>query len=119
MLWMSDFRNSINDIFFCRRPSIFVGQVADENTVHCRRKYLPIFVGYRGRRKYCVIFVGSHGRRKYVYFRRQPTKISLFSSTLFRRPIFVGGPTKIAIFIGIWPIFVGFWPTKIAYFPVV
>jgi hypothetical protein len=66
-----------------------------------------------------IFFVGRIGRRKYDYFRRQPTKKGLFSSTLFRRPIFVGWPTKIAIFVGICPIFVGFWPTKISYFPVV
>jgi hypothetical protein len=77
----------------------------DENT-------LRIFVGHLGRRKREHIFVGCFGRRKYRYFRRLPTKIILFSSTLFRRPIFVGGPTKIAIFVG-------FWPTKIAFFPVV
>jgi hypothetical protein len=59
------------------------------------------------------------GRRKYRYFRRLLTKKRLFSSTLFRQPNFVGGPTKIAIFVGIVPIFVGFWPTKISYFPVV
>jgi hypothetical protein len=59
------------------------------------------------------------GRRKYRYFRRLLTKKRLFSSTLFRQPNFVGGPTKIAIFVGIVPIFVGFWPTKIYYFLVV
>jgi hypothetical protein len=49
-----------------------------------------------------VIFVGCRRKRSY-----------------FRRPNFIGGPTKTAIFDGFWPIFVGFWPTKIHYFPVV
>jgi hypothetical protein len=60
-----------------------------------------IFVGPLSRRKYGIIFVG------------------LFSSSLFRRPIFVGEPTKTTIFVGIRPIFVGFWPTKMSCFPVV
>jgi hypothetical protein len=57
------------------------------------------------------------------YFRRLtwPTKIAVFSSAADEnKPIFVNfipGPTKIAIFVGIWPIFVSLWPT-IAYFPV-
>jgi hypothetical protein len=86
-----------------------------------------IFVGCLGRRKYDLIFVGLLSRRKYTYyFRRGPTKKSLFSSSLFRRPIFVGWPMKIAIFVGWpmkiaifvgnWPIFVGFWVTKISCF---
>jgi hypothetical protein len=78
-----------------------------------------IFVGCCGRQKYNLIFVGFLGRRKYTYFRRGPTKKSLFSSSLFCLPIFVGWPMKIAIFAGNWPIFVGFWPTKISCFPVV
>jgi hypothetical protein len=46
-------------------------------------------------------------------------KKRLFSSILFRRPNFVGRPTKVAIFVGFGPIFVGFWPMKLNYFPVV
>jgi hypothetical protein len=51
-----------------------------------------VFVGYCSRRKYYRIFVGFLGRRKYTYFHRQPTKKSLFSSSLFCRSIFIGWP---------------------------
>jgi hypothetical protein len=104
---------------------IFVGQAADENRLQQFR--LPvadenrqyIFVGLCGRRKYIYFRRPNKPTKIYSYFRRQPTKIILFSSSLFRRPIFVGKPMKMAIFVGIRPIFVGFWPTKMSCFPVV
>jgi hypothetical protein len=46
-------------------------------------------------------------------------KIHVFSSILFRQPIFVGRPTNIYIFYGFLAIFDSFWPTKLSYFLVV
>jgi hypothetical protein len=123
-------------------PSIFVGHLADENTVACpvflsasKRMKISIinFIGYTGRRKYvrsfssaCVanenttiIFVGLSSRRKQFYFRRLPTKLRLFSSILFCRSNFIGWPMKIAIFDSFKAIFDSFWPMKLRYFPVV
>jgi hypothetical protein len=65
------------------------------------------------------IFIGCLGRRKEMYFRWLPTKMRLFSSILFRRPIFVGLSTNIYIFDGFLAIFDGFWPSKLSYFLVV
>jgi hypothetical protein len=56
---------------------------------------------------------------KIALFSSVAMKIKLFSSTLFRRPNFVGRPMKIAIFDGFQAIFVCFWSTKLHYFPVV
>jgi hypothetical protein len=113
-------------LFFFKEDPVFSSATWPTKIIHLFSSAIKadensdiFFVGHLGRRKYVHIFIARIGRRKYDYFRRQPTKKLLFSLTLFRRPIFIGWPTKIAIFVGICPIFVGFWPTKISCFSIV
>jgi hypothetical protein len=65
-----------------------------------RGKYIFFSSASLANENIASIFVGFSGQRKYMYFHRLSTKMRLFSSILFRRPIFVGRPTNIYIFDG-------------------